>query len=216
MEGYDSYVDSKVRFGFDRTQDRKVDELIGIARGITADNKVNMNEAEFLISWLESNKSIINEYPGYILYDRIQEMLSDGVLDDDEKVELLGILNELTGEKVINNGVESMSTTLPLDNPMPDPIKIRDKHFCLTGAFAAGTRSQLQNVIKDMGGYIDKNITMKTDFLVIGLIGNENWKHSSHGLKIEKAVGCRDEKETGLSIVSEDHWIQFLINGHGD
>ena len=214
MDGYDEYIDSKKAFGFDRTQDRKIDELVGIARGITSDGQVNRDEADFLISWLESNESVINEYPGYMIYNRIQSMLSDGILDDEERAELFELLNELTGGTP-EVEVSSMSSTLPLDKPMPNPIQIKNNHFCLTGAFAAGTRTQLQNVIKDMGGYIDKNVTKKTNFLVIGIIGNDNWKHSSHGLKIEKGVKYRDEKSTGISIVSEEHWIGFVVNGYG-
>jgi hypothetical protein len=52
-------------------------------------------------------------------------------------------------------------------------------------------------------------VVQALDYLVIGDIGNENWAHSTHGRKIEKAIaynfsGCR------IAIVSEEHWLAHL------
>lgn len=215
MSGYDPYVDVMRKFNRQGREDRSVNELIGIARGITADSSVNKSEAEFLIKWLDSHSDMVDQYPFNILYARIGDMLSDGIFDDDERVELFDILQAMTGGEPVSKSIESMSATLPLDNPMPTPIAIRGNSFCLTGQFAAGTRAKIQEIIKDIGGIVDNNITKKTNFLVIGYLGNENWAHSSHGRKIEKAVEYRDNKGTGMSIVSEDHWIGFLVNSYG-
>lgn len=215
MNGYDPYIDAMRKFNSSNQEDRSVNELIGIARGITADGTVNKTEAEYIVSWLNNHISMIDKYPFNILFRRINDMLSDGVIDDDERVELFDILTAMTGGTPVSESIQSMSTTLPLDQPMPNSITIKGNTFCLTGQFAAGTRAKLHSIILDIGGYIDNNITKKTDFLVIGYIGNENWAFSSHGRKIEKAVEYRDKKETGLSIVSEDHWIGFLINNYG-
>ena len=203
------------RFSKTWAEDRNVDELVGIAMGAAADGEVNQKEAEFIAQWLEAHREIINDYPANLIYGRLKEMLSDGVLDNQEKVELFELLNDLSGGASIATDIKSMATTLPLDAPMTDPIAINGFTFCLTGQFAAGTREHLHNVIRDLGGYVDKNITKKTNYLVVGLVGNENWIHSSHGRKIEKAVVYRDEKGTGISIVSEEHWIGYLVNGYG-
>lgn len=215
MNGYDPYIDAMKKFNSSNQEDRSVNELIGIARGITSDGTVNKIEAEYIVKWLDNHSSMVDKYPFNILFRRISDMLSDGVIDDEERGELFEMLTAMTGGIPIIDAIESMSTTLPLDHPMPTPITIKGNTFCLTGQFAAGTRAKLHNVIKDIGGHIDNNVTKKTDFLVIGYIGNENWAFSSHGRKIEKAVEYRDIKGTGLSIVSEDHWIGFLVNSYG-
>ena len=215
MNGYDPYVDAMRKFNSSNQEDRSVNELMGIARGITSDGTVNKREAEFIVKWLDNHASMVDRYPFNILFRRINDMLSDGIIDDDERVELFEMLQAMTGGEPISNEIESMSTTLPLDSPMPAPIQIKGNTFCLTGQFAAGTRAKIHSVIMDIGGHIDNNVTKKTDFLVIGYIGNENWAFSAHGRKIEKAVEYRDNKGTGLSIVSEDHWIGFLVNSYG-
>lgn len=215
MGGYDPYVDAMRKFNRQGREDRSVNELIGIARGITADGAINQEEAEYIVKWLERNGDLVDKYPFNILRARVIDMLSDGVFDDDERVELLEMLQAMTGGETVSDGIESMSATLPLDNPMPSPIVIKGNSFCLTGQFAAGTRARLHDVIKDIGGIVDKSVTKKTDFLVIGYLGNENWKYSAHGTKIEKAIEYRDNKGTGISIVSEDHWMGFLVNNYG-
>ncbi len=197
-------------FNADKVQDRKVDELIGLCRGVTADGTIVKSEAEYIIKWLESNDTIINDYPANILYDRIKRMLSDGVLDDDEQKELFELLSNLTGDKPIHESIESMSATLPLDNPAPSPIEIEGSTFVLTGTFVSGKRADVERLLKDLGGLIGKSVTKSTTYLVIGIIGSENWIHSTHGRKIEKAVELREVKDTGICIVSENHLMQFI------
>lgn len=215
MNGYDPYIDAMRKFNSSNQEDQSVNELIGIARGITSDGIVNKSEAEYIVKWLNNHASMIDKYPFNILFRRVNDMLSDGMIDEDERTELFELLTAMTGGTPLSEDIKSMATTLPLDQPMPVPITIKGNTFCLTGQFAAGTRAKLHSVILDIGGYIDNNVTKKTDFLVIGYIGNENWAFSSHGRKIEKAVEYRDNKGTGLSIVSEDHWIGFLVNSYG-
>ena len=192
-------------------KDRNIDELIGISRGLLADGKINESEAVFLLNWIESsfNESDFNEYPLNIIYDRLKIVLADNILDEDESKEIKELLENFTGGKPIHEQVKSMSTTLPLCNPFPD-VEIENKTFCFTGAFTIGTRKQCENIINDLGGFTKKAPTLNTDYLVIGILGNTDWIHSSYGRKIESAIRLRDEKETGIKIITEEHLIKFL------
>lgn len=192
--------------------DRKIDELIGICRGILEDNETNINEAKFLISWIESNSEVANFYPFNVLYTRIFEMLKDGILDDEEQKELMDVMKELTGGDApceCDEQVESMSSTLPLCHPAPS-IVIEGSSFVFTGIFTTGPRKHLQELIIELGGIVHDGVKKDTDYLVIGDIGSQDWVHSSFGRKIEKAIELRDEKATGISIVSERHWARYL------
>jgi hypothetical protein len=64
-------------------QDRLIDELIGICRGVIADDNVDEREAIFLGQWIENHRDIANRWPVNVLYARITEMLKDGVLSKD-------------------------------------------------------------------------------------------------------------------------------------
>jgi len=191
-------------------KDRNIDELIGLAKGVLADGVVAQGEVEYMISWIEShfNKQSINEYPLNIIYERLLNVMKDGVLDDDEAEEIKELLTMFTGGKPISEQVSDMSSNLPLCNPQPDII-FENKSFCFTGAFTIGTRTECEAIIKARGATADKNVKNSTDYLVVGIIGSGAWIHSSYGRKIEKAVNVR-EKCGNLSIISEEHLIKFI------
>ena len=191
--------------------DRKIDELIGICRGIIADNATNMQEAQFLLKWIESNSQVAEHYPFNVLYNRISEMLKDGILDDEEQKELMETMAELTGGDIpIDDAdIDSMSSTLPLCKPVPS-IVIEGASFVFTGIFTTGPRKKLSELVIELGGIIHDGVKKDTDFLVIGDIGSQDWVHSSFGRKIEKAIELRDQKKTGIAIVSERHWARYL------
>ncbi len=191
--------------------DRKTDELIGICRGIISDGTTNMQEAQFLLKWINANYEVAEYFPFNILYKRVLEMLKDGILDDEEQKELMEIMQELTGGDIpeCNEDIDSMSSTLPLCKPMPS-IVIEGSSFVFTGIFTTGPRKQLSELVIELGGIVHDGVKKDTDFLIIGDIGSMDWAHSSFGRKIEKAIEYRDEKKTGIAIVSERHWAKFL------
>jgi len=192
-----------------RVAERNIDELIGLCKGIMADGSIIQTEAEFLLHWMEANQSAAHQWPANVLYSRINDYLSDGVLDESEKEELFLLLKQITGGESISESVQSMATTLPLDMPPPD-IKFEEHIFCLTGTFTVGSRDKVTKLIESKGGRCVKAPTQKTDYLIIGIVGSRDWIHSTHGRKIETAMEWRDSGEVAISIVSEEHWIKFI------
>jgi len=198
----------KVAFNVDALEDRHIDELIGICRGITADDIIVKEEASFLMSWLDSHRDRVNKYPFNILYTRLKEMLSDGILDSEEEAELIEIIKSLTGDNKKDTPVHQKSTSLPLTHPEPEII-IEGKSFVFTGVFTVGTRKKCEEIVCDLGGEMHKTIKKTTDYLVIGDIGSDHWVHSTHGRKIEKAVQYQ-EKGVDIKIISEHTWIKYI------
>jgi hypothetical protein len=45
---------------------------------------------------------------------------------------------------------------------------------------------------------------------VIGLFARPDWANTNYGRKIERAVELRD-CGSGISIISEEHWKQFVV-----
>lgn len=191
-----------------RRIDRSVDELIGLCKGILADNKINQQEAEFLLKWIETNQDVIEAWPASQIYKRIAVALDDGFLDKDEELELFELLKSFTGHIPVQDEYANLSTTLPLDMPPPD-ITFEQRGFCLTGTFAFGKRAECQKIIADLGGIIKPDVSRKVDYLVVGVLGTLDWIHTSYGRKIERALKLK-KKGHGIKIVFEDHWVNFL------
>lgn len=186
-----------------KVQDRQIDTLIGLSKGITADDSVNQGEAEFLQSWLAQNIQIDNPVITNLL-TRVDEMLEDGFLDKEESAELFSILRSISGEKVALGEV-SKSATLPVCSPAPDVI-FSGKEFLFTGTCAYGTRKECQAAIQSLGGSNAKGVTRRLDYLVLGAYVTDSWAHESFGRKIEKAMEYRNSG-LPLSIVTEEHWL---------
>jgi NAD-dependent DNA ligase len=191
-----------------RLTKRTIDELIGICKGIQSDGIVSKEEVEFLTQWLENNKNIIDIWPVNILAKRIEKIVADNIITEEEKKDLFELLTEITGGTKIETNIASMSTLLPIDDPQPD-IFFEDKIFCFTGKFFYGPRYSCETAVLVRNGRVQPRITQTTNYVVIGIVGSSDWLHSTHGTKIEYAVKLR-EKGFPISIVSEEHWTKYL------
>jgi NAD-dependent DNA ligase len=189
---------------------RDTDELIGLCRGILADGAVSTAEAKFLLRWLESNRLVSNEFPFNVLYPRVARAMQDGVLDETEERELLELLMQATGQVIDPRVASSGSSELMLDDPAPDIVH-RDRSFVVTGVFNVGNRREVTRLLEDRGGTVAGNVSRKVDYLIVGNLGSEDWKHSTHGTKILKALEIR-ELGIPIAIVSEGHWLRFAFS----
>lgn len=195
------------RLGDDRITSRQIDELVGLARGVAADGDLNQAEVEFLQKWLAANL-VISQHPLIrTLYQRINDVLSDGVLDSEEKTLLLDTLNSFSSRD-FELGEVLKSSTLPLCDPAP-VLTFTNKAYCFTGTFMFGQRKACEAAVFERGGQAG-GLSRKTDVLVIGAYATESWKHSSFGNKILQASEWRDEGRRPIAIVSEQHWNDHL------
>ncbi|MCF8031622.1 MAG: BRCT domain-containing protein [Desulfarculaceae bacterium] len=188
--------------------DRTLDELLGLAKGMAADGVINQQEAEFLKKWLIKNSELNTTWPVNVINSRVNEMLCDGVLDESEQQELLELVCSFTGQIPVEQELENMASTLPLDTPPPS-LTFNGSVYCFTGKFVSGTRNDCHQTTIQMGGDVKTSVSRKIDFLVIGVIGSRDWVHTSYGRKIEYAAQLREEGH-GVCIVSEDHWAKHV------
>ena len=197
-------MDLFTRFNRKRIDDRQIDTLIGISKGLVADGKVDQAESEFLLSWLIQSRQTTDNPVVINLLNKVDDMLEDGVLDEDESKELFNLLHKITGEPS-EIGELAKTTSLPINNPLPS-ISFDGMSFLFTGTCAFGTRKQCQTATELIGGINAKRVTKKLDYLVLGTYVTDSWAHESYGRKIEKAMQYRDDGAP-LVIITEEHWV---------
>lgn len=192
------------KFNRKNIDDRQIDTLIGLSKGLLADGKVDQSEAKFLHSWLIQSRQTTDNPVVINLLNKIDAMLEDGVLDQEESAELLSILHKIAGEQS-EIGEFAKASSLPLDEPAPSII-FEGRQFLFTGTCVYGTRKDCQAAIERLGGINAKNVTKTLNYLVLGTYVTDSWAHENYGRKIEKAMQYRDEG-VPITIVTEEHWI---------
>lgn len=189
-----------------RLDARQMDELIGLARGLSADGTINQAEAEYLHKWLVACADVRENPLVAPLLSRLSDMLADGKLDPDEASELLETLHNFSGSD-FELGEPLKAASLPLDAPLPS-VLFSGNRFCFTGTFAYGSRAQCEGIAASLGAECG-SLTKNTDYLVIGIYATESWMHSSFGRKIERAVEMR-QNGLPIRIIDEHHWQAHL------
>lgn len=212
MDLHNEFTNSRF-FHNARIDRRAADALVGIAAGLTADGMVNTCEAVFLKQWLETHVAHLNDPVINLLYSRLSYMLKDNVLDQDESFELLNILHGFAGLSISQpkegQPAAIAPNDLPFDAPAPDVVW-EGRVFVFTGVMAFGPRRNCQALVEERGGVIGGGVSKKVHYLVVGSIGNEQWRHSTYGTKIMKAVELRNAGAP-IAIVGEDHWQRVLF-----
>lgn len=184
-------------------KNRKMDELIGLAKGLLADKKLPIEEVVFLRSWIESNPEIREERLVTEIYQRISSVEK---LNDEEEKQLKNFLEKVIGGSpdAIFDGEAEKPTELAFNTEEDIKIEIHSKTFCLTGEFISGKRKEIEDEIELLGGIVKSGVSSKLDYLVVGTYSSKEWMHSSFGRKIEKAL------ELGTLVIREKNLEEAL------
>ncbi len=194
-----------VRYNRKSIDDRQIDTLIGLCKGLAADDKVVQSEAVYLQTWLMQNAGATDNPIIHNLLDKVSDMLDDDVFDAEESAELLSTLHRITGEPSALGEVAKTSE-LPIDRPEPGLI-LGGSAFLFTGTCVYGSRKVCQQAVEVAGGINAKSVTKKLNYLVLGTYVTESWAHETFGRKIEKAMEYR-ENGVALAIITEQHWLK--------
>lgn len=179
--------------------------LIGIAQGLLANGELCDKEILFLRAWLERSQNVALTWPGNIIAGQIEQALLDGYISEKERHHLYTTLEKLV-HGALDEAANSPIATLALDEVTL--VDIEGRSFCFTGDFAFGPRTTCEAAVLRRGGMVG-NVTKKLNYLVVGGLGSAEWKHTSFGTKIEKAIAYR-AKGIPLKIVHENIWATSL------
>lgn len=187
---------------------RDLSEMLGVVKGVLFDGAVSEQEARALHDWIGAHGDVMREWPGSVLGDRLERIFRDGTITEMERRDLHDLLEDLVGGVAGVVCGLTAPTDLPICSPPPE-VEITDRVFVFTGRFAIGPRAACEEAVKRVGGWPEPSITQRTDFLVIGTFASRDWRTSSMGTKILKAVEYR-EKFGHPRIIAEDHWAAQL------
>jgi NAD-dependent DNA ligase len=186
---------------------RSLSALLGMAQGMLCDRHLNDAEIQFLQEWLGQSESIAAVWPGNVVHARVRAVLEDGVVTEPERQHLTETLQQLIGGTLAELAESAHTTDIPFDHPAS--IVFPQSRFCLTGEFVYAPPEVCAAAIERRGGMISSSVTRKLNYLVVGGLGSEEWKHGSHGTKLEKALEYKREG-AAILIVHEEQWASSL------
>ena len=192
----------------DQSRVAQGNELMGFLTGIASDGVLNDQEVNALSDWLNEHNAVRDSWPASVIVDRLNNILEDGVISDEEREDLLQTLRGITSPATNPTGIGYEASTEVWEDEV-DHVDIADKLFCLTGDFVVGDRNTVDTLLRMKGAELSTSVTSRVDYLVIGTLASRDWLYTSHGRKIEKALLLRREG-AGITIITERSLLRFL------
>lgn len=183
------------------------DELIGFLTGVASDGVLNDQEVEALSRWLNSNESIRNTWPASVVVNRLNLILDDGIITDEERHDLMLTVNQITGHVADEEAVGYEISTEVWEDTIDD-LKVAGSTFCLTGDFVSGDRNSVDTLLKCLGADTSTAVNKQVDYLVIGTLASRKWLYTSHGRKIEKALHLK-RQGARIKTITERTLLKF-------
>lgn len=159
-------------------------ELKSYAACVIADDIVEIEEINNLATWISNHPTLSGYYPFDKISELCDDIFEDGIVSDEEREQMLVLLNQFV------NPMECNCCNCKIDFP--------DKVFVLSGDFTSGSKKEIEAKITEKGGICKSGVTKKTDYLIVGGAGSENWKFGNYGAKVSKAL---EMQENGHPIV---------------
>jgi hypothetical protein len=187
---------------------RSCEALWGICSGIMADKELSDEEIRFLDQWLCDNKKIAATWPGNVVYARVQDVLADGVITEDERNHLKETLTGLINGTLRDTPARPET---PAATPMEeaDAIEIPGRSFCFTGTFLFGTQAACERAVSRRGGKPLPEVKPELDYLVVGAMASETWADMDFARNLQQAIDFQ-KQGSDIAIIGEEIWTRHL------
>lgn len=187
--------------------------LQGICHGILSDGVINDLEINQLHEWLESNSHLSTHYPYDELRSIVLSIVADGVIDDDERLILKAFINQFVNLQTteVKQEVDAETSDINIFGlcTSEPSIEFKGANFCCTGNLSMGSKSDFEQLLNQLGATYTKNLTLKTDYLIVGDNGNPAWAFACYGRKVEKAIELR-KKGHQITLIHEFDFLDIV------
>lgn len=185
-----------------------INQLLGFLQGITSDDHLSDKEILALKSLIESNPYGIESFPANKIHQRLEMILEDGVIDEDERSELLDMLKSICGQTFTDTGCAECGATDFFGEPV-ELSSIANKSICFTGKFISGSRKVMEALAKANSAEVRGGVARDLDYLIIGSMASRDWMYTSHGRKIETVLN-NQQLGSKTKIINETTWMSFI------
>lgn len=203
-------IDDIIEYGQQSTSEveASINELLGLLLGLSSDGVINFHEFVVLEDWITRNKHIASYWPTSELVKRIELITADNVVTSEEMDDLLVTVKQLSGQHFEETGAADGGVAEIFSDVM-NGFAHMNKALCFTGRFVCGTRKEVESRAIKLGATVQSSVNAKLDALVVGTLASRDWRFTSHGRKIERALELREEVGQPI-ILCERQWLSYL------
>jgi NAD-dependent DNA ligase len=194
--------------------DSDLQTLLGLLGGIAADGHLCDVELQTLRAWLSEHEHLVGIWPYDELGSLVLAALRDGVVDAQEREELLRYFAEFsrsTAHRAIGPFEGEIAGTVVGLCAVQPSLTFAGSTFCFTGSFRRHTRETLARTVEGAGARFVNSVTRSVDYLVVGAEGSPCWTHACYGRKVEQAVQLR-RSGAHILIVHESDFLDALAD----
>lgn len=165
--------------------------MLGILRGVRADDVINIAEATMILKWLDQQDPAM--IPGFVpLRESLRAITADGVITDGEHAHLMALFARLLDPTA--TPPSAAGSTVPSGVAEANgPLNVAGKAVVLTGGFKFGEKADVMSYIVEHGGEVKSGVSRKVDYVIQGERGSEAYAFGNYGTKIRKALELQDQ-----------------------
>jgi NAD-dependent DNA ligase len=183
--------------------------LHGLVAGISSDNKINEQEIATLKKWCLDHEHLKGMWPYDEFYSLCLVTLEDGIITEQEKEIINFYFKEflnLNGNNVLNLPLNESEKPITGVCAVCPEITFEYKKFVITGESEKISRSELTKLIEECSGEVQKEVTQKTDYLIVLSKGSPAWTYKAYGRKVEYAIHLRKKGFPVVIVHEGDLW----------
>ncbi len=175
---------------------KAIRELQEALQYVLDNNNLTPGNVYLIDNWLEEHSEFKSKYPFNEIYNSIENVMADGIIEDTELEYLKSLFH------VVLNPVSAQEH-------ISDVINIKNSKICLTGDFVRGSRAKIIELFESKGAKISASVSSKTNYVVVGDLGSENWQCGNYGSKIKKALELQQSGKN-VEIYNEKEFFEKI------
>ncbi len=178
--------------------------LLGLVKGLLADNILNPQEILALDSWLRNHQELLHHWPANVIAERVQAVLADGVISLEETQDLAETLSRVLDWGF--NALEHIHPWVELLSREPQPeVIVPGRSFLLSGRFVYGPRARGDAATLECGGLTDKALNGALDYVVVGALTQASPPERESSALIADALSLQSSGHV-IEVIPEQAW----------
>lgn len=188
----------------------RLNHFLGYCRGIVCDARITMEEAQGIVNYLEGYPQLRLVAGVAQIFTTCIDAIEDGVIDAEEEAEICDVIGSIVGDCYGDTGLAQTFGVANVDeHKIEDLGEMEGAVLVLTGTFHVKPRSKFEQELQGFGAVINKHVSGKTSYVIIGGEASRDWIEMNRGTKIRKAQEVRMESDRPL-FVSESQLVRLI------